>query len=409
MCWIMCRCVSVMSEQSIKSLLPVVLVLCFLGTGIEPIAARQSDHDTVDLVSSARKSVVSIEAKMPLAQRMGAFGELLDKKIRATNAQRSKWYISMGSGVIWDNKGHIVTTRSIVENASNLTIKCADGKSYDATLIGVDELTNLAVLRLATSDVPHELVPAKKRDQKLPEGSWLVLMGYGYGGIPTVSPGMAGIPPEDYDSGRHWFQFTAPLRPGNSGGALIDSKGELAGIVLGREEDIGFNAVVKMLTSRAKKSQTPQSEYSNFGVAVPLTQAQPVIHQIIREGTVTRGWIGVSVRQLTDLSTQESELIVVRVIPESPADHAGLQIGDRIRCLNAHDIHSPVQLGRAIRELHPGQKIPVDFDRNGQRLRSEILIIERPHSQDLPEHAETESSRELRQDLKVLEQVSATQ
>jgi len=364
--------------------------LTFLAT-VLPTASAQlasSNDPAVQIAKNARSGTVRIEAHMPLENRMGTFGKALKKKLQTTDSAtstRKRWYVSMGSGVIWDARGHIVTTLSIVEDASKIKVFCVDGSEFDAELIGADDITNLAVLRITEPGL-RPLNVIERRDTPLPEGSWLILMGYGYGGIPTVSPGLAGIPPEDYDPGRHWFQFTAALRPGNSGSALIDRSGKLAGIVLGREEDVGFNAVVKMLTQGGKPGSvsSQMTAYSSFGVGVPANQVTAVVDQIIRTGHVVRGWIGISVRKVLEPATGEAVLQVVQIVPESPADAAGLQAGDQIQCINAVDMQDPVHLGHIIQELPPGTKIPVDFMRQGQNLRTEIIIGERPHSEDLP-------------------------
>ncbi|MBN1296113.1 trypsin-like peptidase domain-containing protein [bacterium] len=354
------------------------IIMCMLTHPAESQTPIPVDT-LVDIVENARASTVRIEAQMPLEDRMGVFGQALKKRLENTDASARRWYVSMGSGIVWDHAGHIVTTASIVHNAHQITVHTSKGQSFEAIVIGIDDLTNLAVLKAAATSTAQTLLPIPYRAGKLPEGSALLLLGYGIGGIPTISSGIAGVPPEDWDTGRHWFQFTAPLRPGNSGGALIDSRGQLAGIVLGREEDMGYNAVVRMLTSATKPEANSQvTAYSNFGVGVPINQATLVVNQIIDEGHVVRGWIGVSVQKMADRFTGDTFLQVVHVVPDSPADHAGLQLGDHIRCINLTEVRDPLHLGKIVHELPPGTRMPVDFDRQKQSLRTEIVIGERP-------------------------------
>ncbi|MCD4654709.1 PDZ domain-containing protein, partial [bacterium] len=118
---------------------------------------------------------------------------------------------------------------------------------------------------------------------------------------------------------------------------------------------------------------------------------------------VVRGCMGISVRQLTNLITGASDLVVVRVIPDSPADHAGLQEGDRLLCINTVDMNDPVQLGRIVQNLPPGSRIPVDFDRKGKQLRTELILYERPIQKDCFQNPSTESGSELLHDIKILE------
>lgn len=364
-----------------RSILACLLTITALNTAL----ANPPDKETVAMAARARSGIVTIEARVGIPDSMGPFGKALEKRLSEGGGDsRDRWYLSLGSGVVWDANGHIVTTKSVVKSSQSIVVRSSQGDTFNATLIGSDDMTNLAVLSIG-NELPKCFSPIAQRQRKLPEGSWLMMMGYGYGGLPTISPGMAGIPPEDFDASRHWFQFTAPLRPGNSGSALIDSEGCLAGIALGREEETGFNAVVRMLTAQTPQSLSASnpSTYSSLGVGIPINQMRPIIDQIIRTGRVVRGWIGVSVQNQNASESIEQGLRVVRIIPGSPAEHAGLQLGDHIVCLNGMDVTDPKDLGRMVRELVPGVRVPVDFIRDGNNLRTEVTILERPPQRDL--------------------------
>ncbi len=375
-----------MNEQSINFFghrTTIAFCIAILVSSIHCTMASPNDDETVSIVAKARNGIVNIEARIGLSEQMGPFGKALSNHLSRKDDTQQKWYLSLGSGVVWDDKGNIVTTKSVVKSSDQIMVRSIQGDTFHAKVIGFDDLTNITVLSLE-SELPASLQPITHREKKLSEGSWLLLMGYGYGGLPTISPGMAGIPPEDYDPGRHWFQFTAPIRPGNSGSALIDSDGRLAGIALGREEDIGFNAVVRMLTSQNQQGLSPSqlNSYSSLGVGIPINQVKPIVDQIIRSGRVIRGWIGVSVREIQQ-DKAENGLDVVRIIPGSPADNAGLELGDMIHCINGMDVRNPKDLGRMIHELTPGSRVSIDFSRDGKNLRTDVLILERPAQRDL--------------------------
>jgi S1-C subfamily serine protease len=365
-----------------------------------------SPGDTmVPLIKHARQGIVNIEARMPITDKMGRFGEALRSHLDETGTSQPKWYVSLGSGIIWNKDGYIITTKSVIKTSGNIIVRTLDGQNYSARLIGTDDITNIAVLHL-NGNLPDHIQPLSHRTEKLYEGSSLVLMGYGYGGIPTISPGMAGIPPEDYDPGRHWFQFTAPLRPGNSGSALVDSSGCLAGIALGREEDLGFNAVIRMLTGQNESnfSQSQITSCSSLGIGIPINLAAPVVEQIIQSGRVVRGWIGISVRVLpASAAHDEHTLQVVRIIPGSPAEDAGLQVGDTILCVNGMTVQDPKDLGRIVREHPPGSRISLDFTRNGVDLRTEITVSERPAQKDLLHDEIPDKTSSLFTDIQLLE------
>ena len=249
------------------------------------------------LSKNARPGVVTIEARSPISSKLGPLGSVLSKQSGIT--ERHRWYTSVASGVVWDSRGHVVTTASVVKNAVDFIVRTASGLEFPAKLLGKDDETNLAVLGYDGSEKSGtRAIPI--RENSLPEGSWVSLLGYGFGGVPTISTGIAGVPPGRHSVSKTWFQFTAPIRPGNSGSALIDSDGNLAGIVLGREEDIGFHAVIKMLTQQKNRDvagSSPVVSFSNFGVAIPASIAQRIVRQLIESGTVSRGWIGISVKE----------------------------------------------------------------------------------------------------------------
>lgn len=397
-----------MSARSINPLL--LLLSIWLIPAVFPgrnssVQSFSPDDAMVPLIKNARQGIVNIEARMPITDRMGRFGEALRSHLEETGTSHPKWYVSLGSGIIWNKEGYIITTKSVIKTSDNIVVRTLDGQSYSARLIGTDDITNIAVLHL-NGELPEHIQPLSHRTEKLHEGSNLVLMGYGYGGIPTISPGMAGIPPEDYDPGRHWFQFTAPLRPGNSGSALVDSSGHLAGIALGREEDLGFNAVIRMLTGQNESnfSQSQITSYSSLGIGIPINLVAPVVEQIIQSGKVVRGWIGISVRVLpASPSHDEHTLQVVRIIPGSPAEDAGLQTGDTILCVNGMNVQDPKDLGRIVREHPPGSRINLDFTRNGEDLRTEITVSERPAQKDLLHDELSDKTPSLFTEIQLLE------
>ncbi|MGB3976733.1 MAG: trypsin-like peptidase domain-containing protein [bacterium] len=368
-----------MSAQSIR-LASLSLLLLTVASPLHHVCAFESDDIMVPLIQKARQGIVNIEAKIPMTDKMGRFGQALQSHFEDNGLSNPKWYVSMGSGVIWSKDGYIVTTKSVVKTSNDISVRLLNGETHSARLVGADDVTNIAVLRL-DADQLKNVRPIAHRTKKLHEGSSLLLMGYGYGGIPTISAGLAGMPPEDFDPSRHWFQFTAPLRPGNSGSALVDSNGNLAGIALGREEDLGFNAVIKLLTGQ-KESNVPQSQimsYSSLGVGIPINYAARIVEQIIHTGKVVRGWIGVSVRPFpVNSSHDEHTLQIVRIIPGSPAEEAGLQIGDTMLCVDGVDLTDPESLGRIIQEYSPGTRVNIDFSRNNVNHRTELTVIERP-------------------------------
>ena len=375
-----------MIEQSIKTkaifttisgLLTTIVLTC-----LTPAYSAAWDDDIVTIVKNARLGVVTIEARSPIASRLGPLGDVLSKQNGFSDQHR--WYTSIATGVVWDSLGHVVTTASVVKNAVDFKIRNASGSEFPAKLVGKDDETNLAVLKCegCAKSVSHS-IPIPIRVNSLPEGSWVSLLGYGFGGVPTISTGVAGIPPGRHSVSKTWFQFTAPIRPGNSGSALIDSDGHLAGIVLGREEDIGFHAVIKLLTQQKNQdpsNASPVATFSNFGVAIPANIAQKIIKELIDSGSVTRGWIGISVKEGECVVENQkySGLEIVRIVNNSPASRSGLLIGDFLLSVGDINLTSIHDLGDKVAETNPGVLIPIKYARNNHLYESEIMVKKRP-------------------------------
>jgi S1-C subfamily serine protease len=395
MFWTMFLRGSIMNGPFIKRFVTVLSLGLLVAVYSASSASSECNDEMLSHIQKARPGIVKIEARMPITEKMGPFGQALSAHLDDTEKDHPSWYISLGSGIVWNNEGYVVTTKSVIKTSDNILIRTFHGDLFKANLVGNDDVTSIAVLKLELFE-PNSLHPIPHRKRKLPEGATLVLMGYGIGGIPTISPGMAGIPPEDYDPSRHWFQFTAPLRPGNSGSALVDSSGKLAGIALGREEDIGFTAVIRMLTSQGQTdlSRSETISYSSLGIGIPISKAIPVVEQIIQAGRVVRGWIGVSVQKSAFDATGEHLLRVMRVIPGSPSEDAGLIPGDFIMCVNSRDVEDPRDLGYIVQEHPPGTKLIIDFLRDAEVFRTEIIVSERPTQRELLVEDDSDSSLE---------------
>ncbi len=348
-----------------------------------PIHTAIAGHDdtSIEMIARTRPAVVNIEAKSPLSTRMGPLGDLLSKSPASDQpSEKTKWYTSVASGVIWDSDGHIVTTASLIQDAEKISVRLISGDVFPAELVGKDEETNLAVLKI-TSETRTQFPHLSPRDSSLPEGAWVALLGYGIGGVPSISTGVAGIPPEQFDPNRNWFQFTAPVRPGNSGSALIDSTGQLAGIVLGREEDSGFQAVIHLLTRQnttadSHSSNSRSNSVSNFGIAIPISLATDVIREIITSGNYVRGWIGVIVE--ADNTGKSTCLRITDIVEGSPADDAGLNPGDRLLKIDDQELSLPSELGRLVNRSNIGRKLPLVFERDGTRQTLELEIRRKP-------------------------------
>ena len=354
-----------------------MMVLPTSGIGV---SATPCDDLIVQSVAVARPAVVKIEAKSPLSERLGPIGSILASQ-SASGSEESLYYTSVGSGVIWDRNGYVVTTASVVKNSQKFTVTSRKKRTYEAQLIGVDEETNLAVLKIDAGG--DDLPVLSHYPGILKEGSRIILLGYGYGGVPSISEGIAGMPPEECDPGRQTIQFTATLRPGNSGGALIDSEGHLLGIVLGREDEAGMPAILKMMTQKSQRDPLndrfqQQTWQSGYGIAVPVNVVEWIVSSLIKNGHVVRGWIGLSVQKTDCREPSETCLRIVRVLTDSPAARAGIQTGDLIARVDDQAIESPTQFGRMISNKNPGAVVTLGCIRGETSMKVPVEITSRP-------------------------------
>ncbi len=261
----------------------------------------------------------------------------------------------LGSGVLIDANGYVVTNNHVVADANELAVALPDGTLRPTKLVGVDPDTDLALLKI---DAPG-LQPIEMGDIKgLAVGDIVLAVGNPLGVGQTVTQGIIsalgrkgiGINPIE-----NFIQTDAAINPGNSGGALIDTAGRL----------VGINSAI---LSRGGGSE-------GIGFAIPIDLAQKVVASLQKQGRVARGWLGVST---APVPRGEPGAAVMAVQPGGPADRAGLQPGDVIVQLGDHPIQQPEDLSGATMDMDPGAKVGVEVLRNGRRGHLDVQLGTRP-------------------------------
>ncbi|HVY22988.1 MAG TPA: trypsin-like peptidase domain-containing protein [Steroidobacteraceae bacterium] len=268
----------------------------------------------------------------------------------------------LGSGVIVDKNGYIVTNNHVIACAQRISVQLADGRTEAATVVGTDPATDIAILKISLTNVPF--APMGTSDS-LRTGDIVLAIGNPYGLSQTVTQGIVsatgrgqlGVSPLE-----SFIQTDAAINLGNSGGALINARGELIGI------------------NTAALSQT--EGVTGISFAVPVNLVRGVMQQILEFGHVKRGWFGVETRELTlqqaaALGLESPQgLIITKVYDDSPAAHAGLRRGDVITRLNG--VHrSADEALRLIAGTPPGHNISLNVLHNGQRRDYDITLVER--------------------------------
>lgn len=277
---------------------------------------------------------------------------------------------SLGSGVIVDKRGYILTNNHVIENATKIQVQVSnDPTRYTAKLVGADDNTDLAVIKI---EVNKDLPTAKLGNSDgVQVGDWALAIGSPFGLQATVTAGIisakdrSGIGGTDHQFQR-FLQTDAAINPGNSGGPLVDLAGEV----------IGVNTAII----------TGSRGYEGVGFAVPSNTAISVYNQLIATGHVTRGSIGVSFHP--DLSTNPITLkslgapygvVIESVEPGSPAEKAGLKAGDVITTVNGRPIKTGDDLVNPIAESAVGSKIKLSFVRDGAQKETTAIVEERTH------------------------------
>ena len=285
-----------------------------------------------------------------------------------TTAQRGT---STGSGVIFDERGYILTNNHVVEGGSTVEVLLMEdpARRWPVEVLGTDPLTDLAVLRLDPELMPYDLVVTPLgRAEDLRIGEWVVAIGSPVGLLGTVTVGVVSGTGRSITIGETLFdliQTDAAINPGNSGGPLLNLQGEV----------IGINTAVQ------RGSATGSQDIQGIGFAVSMTTAKPVSDQLIANGEVVWPWLGVSVERLTPGLAAELDLsvdrgVLVRTLyPGGPAEGTGIQPLDVIVGLGGEDLTTVTQLQQLLRTKHQvGETIAVRIVRDGQRLSIDVTV-----------------------------------
>ncbi|MGR3220179.1 MAG: Do family serine endopeptidase [Candidatus Anammoxibacter sp.] len=287
-----------------------------------------------------------------------------DRRFKGKVPKREFKQRGLGTGVIVDEKGYILTNNHVVEGADEIKVILGDKREFVGTVVGTDPQSDIAVIKIEGSD----LTAASLGDSdELRAGNWAIAIGNPFGLSQTVSLGVisatgrANIGIAQYED---MLQTDAAINPGNSGGPLINIKGEV----------IGINTAIF----------TKTGGYQGIGFAIPINMARVIMQSLIKTGRVARGWLGVVIQDLTpalikqfDVSLKEGVLIA-DVQDNSPASDAGMQVGDIIIAYESKHIRDVNHLRNVVAQTEIGKDVTVDILRNGKEKSLKIKIKEQP-------------------------------
>ena len=292
------------------------------------------------------------------------FGEEFFRRFFGEVPEREQVQKSLGSGVIVDPSGIVLTNAHVVERASEIEVVTADGKKHKAKVVGADRRTDLAVLKLQGGG-PYPAATLGDSD-KLKVGDWVLAIGSPFGLQQTVTAGIISAKGRSIGQGPFddFLQTDAAINPGNSGGPLVNMSGEVVGINSAILSRSGGNV--------------------GIGFSIPVNMAKRIYTELHAKGKVTRGWLGVSIQPLTpELARgfglkEPKGVLISDVVQDSPADRAGIAAGDIVTEFDKKKVETPQDLQKGVALTPPGKGVPLKVWRDKGEKTLEIKIGETP-------------------------------
>ncbi|MCE9667266.1 trypsin-like peptidase domain-containing protein [Myxococcus stipitatus] len=352
------------------------------------------------LVESVKTAVVNVDVQARGGGGMRGMEDnpLFDRFFGGGRGQREPLRQGAGSGFIIEPSGIVLTNNHVVEDAVSITVRLDDGRSFAATVVGRDPLTDVALVKI--KDKVEGLPTVKLGDSDaLRVGDWVVAIGNPFGLASSVSLGIVSARARDIGAGPYdeFLQTDAAINPGNSGGPLFNMRGEVVGIntaIVGGGTGIGF--------------------------AVPSNLVKALVPQLEKEGSVTRAWLGVGIQDLTrDLAgalklTVTEGAILTQINPSSPASKAGLKADDVVTAIDGQAVTSGGQFTRIVALKKPGSVSTLTVYREGRKQDVKVTLGTRPDLEGVAQRKsrdeqEQESSRRVGVSLKNLDARTAQQ
>jgi serine protease Do len=330
-------------------------------------AAGEKHSRIAKLAQDAAAGVVNVHTSKTVTREIGPgfpfemfpdiFGQGRGRRAPPQQRQQEYKVPSLGSGFVISPDGYIMTNNHVVEGVDEIKVYFQDGAIRDAKIIGRDPKTDLALIQVANAKDLLAL-PLGDSDSVLP-GDFVVAIGDPFGLDHTVTLGIVSAKGRELGQGPYddYIQTDAAINPGNSGGPLLDMNGAV----------IGINSAIN-----------PQA--NTIGFAVPINLAKDILPQLKANGSVIRGWLGVSVQEVTPelasalkLDVKEGAL-VAQTSPGSPADKAGIERGDVIQTFNGKPVQKPRDLSRSVAGTPVGSTVPVEVLRDGKTVKLSAKI-----------------------------------
>jgi len=355
------------------------------ASALSPGESGRTPSSFADLAEKVKPAVVNISTTKTL--RGGGsrspfggspfdryFGDDFFDRFFGDTPRREFKQQSLGSGFILSADGYIFTNNHVVEQSDKILVKLSDGREYDAKIIGRDAKTDIALIKIK----PNENLPIVEigDSDKLRVGEWVMAIGNPFGLEQTVTVGIVSAKGRVIGAGPYdnFIQTDASINPGNSGGPLFNMEGKV----------IGINTAIV-------------AQGQGIGFAIPIAMAKSILPDLKAKGKVTRGWMGISVQDISEDMAKSLQLkdrrgaMITEAFKNNPADRAGLKAGDIVTDINGKKIKDTHELLLAIAGFHVGEKINIKVLRDGKELSFQVTVSER---KDQPEVVAGKSGQE---------------
>ena len=317
---------------------------------------KQLKPAVVNISTSIRKQTASTNQDQGASSQRDFFEEFFKNFLQEYNGPHDPQK-SLGSGFIISEDGYILTNDHVVDNAAEIKVQIAGGKTFSATIQGIDAKLDLALLKIESDEKLPTVTLGNSEELEI--GEWVMAIGNPFGLQQTVTVGIVSAKGRVLGTGPYdnFIQTDASINPGNSGGPLFNTSGEV----------VGINAAIV-------------SGAQGIGFAIPINAAKAILPQLKATGHVTRGWLGVTIQKvskdLADSFGLESSkgALITSVAANSPAQQAGLKRGDIIISLNEYSIETINDLPRLVADIPIGEESNIGVYRNGENLIIPVII-----------------------------------
>ena len=363
-----------MTKRLLALVLAVMLAGVALAQDVQALIAASGQAAVKAAIARVAPAVVKVEATRRVATWWDQFFQ--DPFLRRFFGEPETTQTSLGSGFVVEYAGrkYVLTNFHVVENATSIVVTAQSGDSWTARVIGTDDLLDLAVLAVDGAELPA--APLGDSDA-LEIGDWVIAIGNPLGFSHTVTLGIVSalnrdVPrPDGSGYYRRMIQTDAAINPGNSGGPLVNAYGEV----------VGMNTIIARQTASGIAV-----EGINF--AVPINEIKLALAQIVEQGRVTRAWLGVYIQDVIpgmerQLGVREG-VLVTEVVPDSPAERAGLRSGDVIVAVDGKAVRNANELQREIMYRRVGERVTLTVVRNRATLSLSVVLAERPQEGQVP-------------------------